>query len=146
MVVWPGGRRLYVADYAMGLFRIDLSTRRITPLFAARPVMLEGIDGLVRNGRRLFAIQNGTRPSRIIAISLDTGGRRVTEVRLVEQGEESWGEPTLGTLVNGALAYIADGQWERYGPGGTPTDGGAPRATAIRLATDPQDIILTGGR
>ncbi len=143
MVVWPGGDRLYVADYVMGLLRIDMSSRRIEPVFALRPVMLDGIDGLVRYGDRLLAIQNGTRPSRIISIGLDTGGRRISDLRLIEQNGESWGEPTLGTLVNDGLAYIADGQWERYGSGGVLTDGGMPRSTAIRLAYVQQDIIIT---
>jgi hypothetical protein len=143
MVVWPGGRRLYVADYSVGLFRIDLDSRRIRPVFARIPLMLDGIDGLVRNGRLLLAIQNGTRPLRIIAISLDTAGLRVSYFRLLEQAGEGWGEPTLGTMVGGKLAYIADGQWERYGDGGALTDGAPPRPTAIRLVEDAQDIIIT---
>jgi hypothetical protein len=142
MVAWPGGRLLYVADYAMGLFRIDLGSRRIRPVFAHLPLMLDGIDGLVRNGRRLLAIQNGTRPVRIVAISLDNGARRVSDLRVLEQGGEGWGEPTLGTMIGDSLAYIADGQWERYGPGGALTDGGAPRPTAIRLVDDDSDHIL----
>jgi hypothetical protein len=104
--------------------------------------MLEGIDGLVRSGRELIAIQNGTRPVRIIAIGLDLDGLRVGDIRVIEQVGEGWGEPTLGALVNGGLAYVADAQWERYGPGGVLTDGGAARPTAIRLTSLQQDIIL----
>lgn len=143
MVVWPG-RGLYVADYALGLMLIDLRTLAIRPLVARAPQMLDGIDGLVRMGDYLVAIQNGTRPRRIARITLDRGGRRVDDVKTVEQNHREWGEPTLGAVVAGStLAYVADAQWERYGRGGALTDGGAPRPTAIRRAWDIFDVILT---
>jgi len=49
-------------------------------------------------------------------------------------------------MIGDSLAYIADGQWERYGGDGALTDGSAPRPTPIRLVEDDHDIILTGAR
>lgn len=132
LVVWPDDDSLYVADYAMGLLHIDLSSLQITPLTADEPQMLEGIDGLLRAGDLLIGIQNGTLPRRIIAIYLSRGRRIVKHVRVLQQDNPEWGEPTLGAIVGYHLYYIADSQWERFGPNGTIVDGGAPRPTAIR--------------
>ncbi|MEA3008458.1 MAG: hypothetical protein QOJ91_150 [Sphingomonadales bacterium] len=148
LVAWPGGRRLYVADYELGLMAIDLGSLRIRPLVARKPVMLDGIDGLVRLGGKLVAIQNGTRPTRIVSIYLNRQGRIVEEVRVLEQGVA--GEPTLGTMQGGDLFYVADAQWESYAPGGHLRAGSAQRPTPIRRV-GADDIVLTasnprGGR
>jgi hypothetical protein len=142
MVAWPGSRKLYIADYEEGLLLLDLATHRLSRLVADRPTMLDGIDGLVRAGKRLIAIQNGTHPIRIAAISLRRKGRAIAEVRSLEQGTEGWGEPALGVFRRDqqgseSLLYVADGQWERYGPAG-----GAPRPTPLRaLVLD--EVVVT---
>jgi hypothetical protein len=141
LVAWPGGRRLYVADYSLGLVLIDLKSLRIRPLVAREPAMLDGIDGLVRVGRKLVAIQNGTRPVRIISLNLDPSGRIVEGVRVLEQQVSGWGEPTLGTVKDNDLYYVADAQWESYAPGGGLRDGAAQRPTSIRRLFA-GDIIL----
>jgi hypothetical protein len=143
MVVWPGDRLLYVADYSSGLFRVDLGSLRIRPLVTRQPQMLEGIDGLMRFHSYLVAIQNGTRPRRIVRIGLNPGGRIAEEFKLVAQNQPEWGEPTLGTIADDALLYIADGQWERYGAAGALVDGGAARPTPIRRTANLWDIVVT---
>lgn len=143
MAVWPGDRILYVADYERGLYRIDLASLRIRQVVAREPLMLDGIDGMMLFHGSLVAIQNGTRPRRIVRIDLEPGGRIVRQVKLVERNPIEWGEPTLGVIADDMLLYVADGQWERYGAGGTLTDGGSPRPTAIRRTDNLWDIILT---
>lgn len=143
MVVWPGDHILYVADYERGLYRVDLASLRIRQLVAREPLMLDGIDGLVRFHGSLVAIQNGTRPRRIVRIDLEPGGRIVRQVKIVGRNLPEWGEPSLGTIADDALLYVADGQWERYGAGGTLTDGAPARPTAIRRTANLWDIVLT---
>jgi hypothetical protein len=53
---------LFVADYAQGVYRIDLTSKRPVKLKAPSDAMLLGIDGLVRRGGQLIAIQNGAQP------------------------------------------------------------------------------------
>ena len=135
MVIEPRGNALYVADYAAGLFRVALDTGEVASIRLRQLEMLDGIDGLLLYpfDRALIAIQNGTRPRRILKIALDHSGRVVDRVTVIEQNVAGWGEPTLGTIVGSGLVYVADGQWERWGPGGIITDGGAPHATALRI-------------
>ena len=80
MVVARGGRRLYVADYALGLYRVEIESRQVVPMVVRRPEMLDGIDGLLLYAPdgALIGIQNGTRPRRIVKIaarSIRTGSR-----------------------------------------------------------------------
>ncbi|WP_443970895.1 SMP-30/gluconolactonase/LRE family protein [Sphingobium sp. CR28] len=130
-------RAMLVADYARGLARVDLADGQVTWLHAAVPEMLDGIDGLVRDGGALFAIQNGTVPRRLLRITLNEQETAIDRVAVVEREHPQWGEPTLATMVGGQLVYVADGQWEVYGPGGTVKSGAAPRDTALRILPRP---------
>ena len=133
LAVSDNGKLLYVADYISGLWLVDPRTAAAKPVALAEPTMLEGIDGLIINRNTLVAIQNGTRPRRIVRFLLPRAGKRIT-------GTQNWvtiapeaGEPTLGVTRagSGALLFIGDGQWERYGPGGVLKDGGPLRPTPI---------------
>ena len=132
LVVSSDGRRLYVADYARGLGAFDFASRRLYRLRAADPEMLDGIDGLIPWHGELIAIQNGTRPLRIVRIRLAPGGLAIAGVDLLERNNPAWGEPSLGTIADGRLLYVANGQWDRYGPGGAVTGEGPTLPTPIR--------------
>jgi sugar lactone lactonase YvrE len=132
MVVWPGGHRLYLADYTHGLFRVDLPSGRLSRVLPPQPEMMESIDGLLRHGNRLIAIQNGTSPRRILAFTLDRAGQAIARMDVLERANPDWGEPTLGALDGDRLVYVADSQWERYGPNGAMRGEGPLRPTAIR--------------
>lgn len=137
MVAHADGRRLIVADYSRGLLSVDIATGVVEPIFPAEPAMLEGIDGLLAHNDRLIAIQNGSSPRRIIAISLDADARAITAIEVLERAHRGWGEPTLGVIDGDRLIYVADAQWERFGPGGTQQGDGPLRPTAIRALTIP---------
>ncbi|MDB5692942.1 MAG: hypothetical protein JWO81_2005 [Alphaproteobacteria bacterium] len=121
--------RLYVADYRYGLAMVDRATGKVDQVAGAPTMMLDGIDGLVRFGRDLIAIQNGFRPARIVRLHLSGDGRRVARLDILERGNPAWGEPTLGTVAGSRLLYVSDSQWERF-------DGGKvtlpPRPTPVR--------------
>ena len=95
--------------------------------------MLDGIDGLSADGGTLIAIQNGASPRRILRLHLTPDGLAVARVEVLERANPDWGEPTLGTIVDDHLLYVADAQWERFGPGGAVTGEGPLRPTAIRI-------------
>ena len=137
MALWPDGRQLIVADYAQGLFRIDLASGAAEPIRPADPAMLEGIDGFVLHRGQLIAIQNGSLPRRIIAISLDRDARAIASIEVLERAHSEWGEPTLGTMDGDRLIYVADAQWERFGAGGALQGEGGLRPTAIRALPIP---------
>jgi len=111
---------LYVADYALGLARVDVGTRAVTFLDAPPQTLLTGIDGLVAADGRLVAIQNGLSPARVVSLDLDASGRRVLAARVLERAHALFDEPTLGVVVDGELYYVADSQWGRVDAQGRP--------------------------
>ena len=139
MALLGRGRRLYVADYSTGLWRVDRKTGKPSPVGALEPTMLDGIDGLAAIGDDgLLAIQNGTHPRRIIRLWFERG-RVIARPWVIFKPEE--GDATLGTVPGDSMIFVADGQWERYGPGGIAKDGAPPRPTPIDSTHIP-DIVV----
>jgi hypothetical protein len=78
-------------------------------------VCLEGIDGMVRDGSILYAVQNGTRPERVVRFQLDAKGDEVIAWTLYEQGGAGLGEPTHGVIVDGGFVFVSNSGWDRLG-------------------------------
>lgn len=110
------GTRLFVADYAKGLFAVDLDSRRVRLLDAPRAAGILGIDGLYRAGDALIGVQNGSAPPRLLRLAVE--GDRVTSVEVVDAGHPSAPDPTLGVVVGNRFYYIGNSQWESARPGG----------------------------
>ncbi|MEO5859492.1 MAG: hypothetical protein ABIR33_11140 [Pyrinomonadaceae bacterium] len=100
---------IFVADYAKGFFRIDVSTKTITQLKPDVNVTLLGTDGLYFYGGKLIAIQNGITPNRVAAFTL--AGHRVTNTTVLETNHADFLEPTLGYIDGDDLVYVANSQW-----------------------------------
>jgi sugar lactone lactonase YvrE len=130
MAISADGKWLYVADYRYGLAAIERRTGHIFRVASDVPAMLDGIDGLVRDGRDLIAVQNGGAPQRIVRLSLSRGGLRVVRLTVLERANPAWGEPTLATIAGDHLLYVGDGQWARFEDPATPLP---TRPTEIRM-------------
>ena len=110
------GKRIFVADYAKGLFAFDLESRRLCLLDAPRTAGILGIDGLYRVGESLIGVQNGSAPPRLLRLRLD--GDRITSVEALDAGHPSAPDPTLGVVVGERFFFIGNSQWEAARPGG----------------------------
>ena len=132
MAVSADGRLLYVADYRYGLAAVDRASGRVFRMRASPDMMLDGIDGLIRDGNNLIAIQNGAPPLRIVQLSLSRDGLGITALRVVERANPAWGEPSLGVVIGGRLVYVSNPQWERYGAHGAMIGEGPIRPTQLR--------------
>ena len=100
---------IYVADYAKGFFRIDLSTKTITQLKPDANVTLLGTDGLYFHNGKLIAFQNGINTNRVAAFTVE--GDRVTATTVLEANHADFLEPTLGAIIGGDFYYVANSQW-----------------------------------
>jgi len=131
-VVLPGGDRLIVADFPRGLVQFDLATRSMATFPKPRSMAATGIDGLTLvprpGGYGLLGVQNGTRPRRILWLSLDGTAERVLGWKVLEQATPALGEPTHAIAVGDEALIIGNSGWERVndrdelemGPGATP--------------------------
>lgn len=131
---------IFVADYASGLLRVDLTTRAVRRLELPPDTTLNGIDGLVRapNGD-LIAIQNGLRPKRVLQVAVDATGEAVTSVTLLEAAHLNMPDPTLGCLAEGGEFFlIGNAGWTRFE--GSDVAASAPRPVPVfktKLAVPP---------
>ena len=99
MVVARGGRRLYVADYSLGLFRVEIERRQVVPMVVRRPRD-------ARRHRRIALLRARGRadrhPERHAAATdrqdraRSSGGTTIDRVQVLEQNNPASGEPTLG--------------------------------------------------
>jgi hypothetical protein len=132
IAVLPGGDRVIVSDYRYGLALVDTSTGEVGRMTTDTIVLLDGIDGLWLHRDRLIGVQNGSSPMRIVELHLEDSGTGIGLAVNLEAAHSAWTEPLGGSISNGELVYIANGQWDRFGPGGAPVDDKPPVPTEIR--------------
>lgn len=127
IVLEPDGRHAFVADYALGLVRVDIENGTARPL--AAPTTLLGSDALLRIGDDLLVVQNGITPARVMRIRLSADRERIDDATVLVSGLPSFQEPTGAVLARGSLFLVANGQWARFADG-RPAD---PRTVAAPL-------------
>lgn len=108
------GSTLYVADYARGVVAVDLTDGSTDVLDGPDDLTALGIDGLVRHGDALIAVQNGVRPARVLVFDLDPSGHAITGWRVLAGGLAAFEEPTLGTVAAGRFLLVANSHWDRF--------------------------------
>jgi hypothetical protein len=116
-VLAADGKRLFVADYSIGIGVVDL-TRANTPgqlnyLPHPESVAVTGLDGLYLSGDSLIGIQNGTDPERIVLFHLNTAQTAITSGEVIEQSTDRLGDPTHVTGLNGWFYVTANVGWNK---------------------------------
>ena len=101
--------KLFVADYARGIFLVDLKSKQITNIVA--DFTLLGIDGLYSYRNQLICVQNGVTPQRIVMYTLNRSLTRIEKFEVIEANNPSFDEPTLGVLVKDVFYFVANSQW-----------------------------------
>ena len=128
----PDGRAVYVADYALGLLRLDVFTGVVTRLEDAPGSTSVGCDGIALDGGAIVAVQNGVAPARITRFTLGEDRMRIARVEVLDRNTAVADEPTIGALVGRTFVYVANSAWDKYKDDGS-------RAPGSRLA---QPVLL----
>ncbi|MBU2168525.1 MAG: hypothetical protein KKF88_11890 [Alphaproteobacteria bacterium] len=132
------GDHLFVADYSSGLWRVPLSGGTPVRLNAPPEASLIGIDGLATDGTRLFAIQNGVAPQRVLRLALMPDHSEIALVEVLAANLPEIEEPTTATVVDGQLVFVSRSQWNGFDPGGAPRQTEVPPALISRLPLTPE--------
>ena len=111
LALTPDERNLLVADYANGLFVVNLLTLKITKVAPAPNSTLLGIDGIYWHKGSLLAVQNGVNPPRLVRLFPSGDLTRVERLEVIEANNPAFDEPTLGVLVKDTFYLIANSQW-----------------------------------
>lgn len=136
MVVTPDRSRLIVADYPTGLHEVDLKTGRVRPLPVPRDASLMWIDGLIRRGDSLFAVQNMGSPPRVVELRMDPSFARVRSVTTFASDPAKLPDPTTLSLRGRDLVVVSNSQWAASGPDGT----------IVEAAVRPAALAVLGAR
>jgi hypothetical protein len=103
-------KTLYVADYASGLWALDIASKRSRKLQPPRGACLVGLDGLSRIPNGFVAVQIGPKPERVLRIKLDPKAERVTDVEILEMSHPAYQGPIHGTVAGNSFFYVANSQ------------------------------------
>jgi hypothetical protein len=127
------GRQLYLADYANGLWQVDLATR--TPRLLAPPAhaTLFGLDGLYAVPGGLIAVQNGVNPQRVIRLDLAADDTPAT-IRVLAAGHAAMTDLGLGQVVGGHFEFIGNAGWNEFAKAKDPA--AARSVTLLRTPVD----------
>jgi hypothetical protein len=127
---------LFAADYAQGIFRVDLTNKEVSEVKHGENICLLGIDGLYFYENSLIAIQNGVRPHRIIRLFLDDGGNSIIRFQVLESNNPLFDEPTLGTLFENDFYFIANSQWRKFKDDGSGPDQEVAEPVILKIDLD----------
>ncbi len=109
------GRRLFVADYTMGVAVIDLppsgQMAKVSYLPHPENVADVALDGLYLDEDSFIGIQNGTEPIRILRLDMDHAQTRIISSSIIEQSSKRMGDPTHAVLANGWFYVSANVGW-----------------------------------
>jgi hypothetical protein len=108
------GRTLYVADYANGVWSIDVATKAIALLTAPANATFFGLDGLYSVPGGLLAVQNGVNPQRVLFIEPAATGP--SAARVVASGRPAMTDLALGQVVNGRFHFVGNSGWALFDP------------------------------
>jgi sugar lactone lactonase YvrE len=114
------GKRLFVADYTMGVAVIDLAAAgpvgKINYLPHPENVAVVALDGMYLSGDSLIGIQNGTEPVRILRLLLNQAQTEITDAQVIEQGVGH--DPTHAVAVDGWFYVSANVGWSKVDDSG----------------------------
>ena len=131
MAITPDGATMYVADYSHGLLSVSLASHDVTPLGSPQSMTLLGVDGLYLHHGALIGVQNGVIPARVARFCLDSTGRSVRRLEMLDRNPAMADEPTLGTVVGDSLFYVATSEWEKYDDSGKRIEGTRLRPVTV---------------
>ncbi|MBL9211888.1 MAG: hypothetical protein JNL92_15560 [Opitutaceae bacterium] len=120
-----------VADQVNGLVRVDPDRRQARALQPPENVTLGDLNALtLAPDGSVLALQTGTRPNRVLRVSLEPDGDGIARVSVLESGHVAMGAPSLGCIgPEGDFYFVGHAGWSRFAAGdGAPT---APRQVPI---------------
>jgi len=107
----PDGKRLYLADYEMGIVIIELASGKIAQLRAPEILNLGGIRSVNLWQDRLIMVQSGIKPQRIMSVELDETGLEVVSISPVAVALDLMDFPGKGVVIDHELYFFANSHW-----------------------------------
>lgn len=118
IAVTPDGNHLLVSDWFTGLYRVSVADRQAHRVAPGQFVNLGGIHSLAFRDGKLYAVQTGTRPDRVMRIQLSESLDKAVAMAPLSASEAEYDKPGLGVLAGDGYYFVADSHWSlNEGPG-----------------------------
>jgi|SRR5665213_8543 len=116
MAVSADGKSLLVADYSLGLVKLDLVSATLTPLQIPDGVNVKGLDGLARlPDGNFLASQNGTRAPHILRLALSPDWSKLLSAAVIAQDDPAVADPSLVIADQSGAYVVGVSQWASFG-------------------------------
>lgn len=110
------GRQLFISEMPLGVYAVDLKTKRSERLPQSVGISPSGSDGLYFYDGSLIGIINivSERNGRVARFYLDGSARTITRARVLDCNHPLYQWPTTGVVVGDSLFYIANSQFGSF--------------------------------
>lgn len=108
LAVSNDNRRLYIADLYKGVLVVDPIEQSSVLLTGPETLNLGRINSLSFGDKKLYMIQTGIRPERLMQLELDDQGTAATEALPMASALESFDDPGVSIYLNGYVYYFAN--------------------------------------
>ena len=101
------GTHLYAADAALGILAVDLDKSSVSMLAGPEALNLGGISGIDYARGKLFMLQNGIEPRRLMRLDLDATGNNVVNIVPLAGNLEEYELPSFARVQGDDVFYFA---------------------------------------
>jgi len=108
VTVAPDNSRLFVADPVKGVFVVDPVAEQAAMLAGPENLNLGGIEGIEYSNGRLFIVQGGLQPQRLMRLQLAANGSAVESVAPMAVAMPEFDRPGNAAIRGDALYYLAN--------------------------------------
>ncbi len=110
IAVSPDGTRVWVADLARGVYRLDPATGAPSLLDQPPGPWPAGVDGLVLHRNALVGVEGTVSFGRVVRWTLEPDGGSFSAVEVLDCAHPSYRVPVGGTLAGDDYVYVANSQ------------------------------------
>ncbi len=110
-------KTIYMADWLVGIYAIDIKSKRFFLLPAGDRITTYGIDGLYYYENSLIAVQNGM--DRISRFFLNKTGDKIMKLKILEGNNPVLDVPTTGAIVKNEFYFFANTPLNYFKPDGS---------------------------
>ncbi|MEO8056165.1 MAG: hypothetical protein ABI768_13485 [Acidobacteriota bacterium] len=118
IAVSSDGARIWVADLARGVYRLDPATGASTLLDQPPGPWPAGLDGLVFHRNALVAVAGTVSVGRVGRWTLEPDGNSFSGMEILDCAHPSYRVPVGGTVAGDDYVYVANSQVDAFGPDG----------------------------